>query len=196
MRKPSLALIVTLALAGPVLIRSTPSAEQTNGTPERFTAFAVNMGSPGRAAAGTVEIAVDRWSSEAERTRLVDALFEKGPDKLLDTLTDLPRAGFIRTPNSLGYDIHFANRVPLAEGGERIVLATDRYITFWEAANRPRSVDYPFTVIELHIGRDGTGEGKMSIATKITADKKDKTIVLENYTTQPVLLREVKRQAS
>ena len=48
---------------------------------------------------------------------------------------------------------------------------TDRYISFWEAANRPRTVDYPFTLIEIRIGPDGKGEGKMSIATKVTYDK-------------------------
>ena len=40
---------------------------------------------------------------------------------------------------------------------------------------------------------DGTGEGKMSIATKITIDKKRETIVLENYGTQPVRLNNVRR---
>jgi hypothetical protein len=54
----------------------------------------------------------------------------------------------------------------LPEGGERVVLVTDRRIGFWEAANQPRLIDYPFTVIELHLNRDGEGEGKMSIATK------------------------------
>jgi hypothetical protein len=167
---------------------------QTHGTPERFSAFAVNMGSPGRASAGVVQIGIDRWSTNAERDRLLTTLMEKGPEKLLDTLQRLPRTGYIKTPNSIGYDLHFAQRAPLPDGGERIVLATDRYITFWEAVNRPRTIDYPFTVIELHINADGEGEGKMSLATKITADKEHKLIVLENYATQPVLLTTVRRE--
>src|SRR5207244_11194829 len=64
---------------------------------------------------------------------------------------------------------------PLPDGGERVVMTTDRYIGFWEAANRPRSIDYPFTLIELHINANGEGEGKMSLATKITADKESNT---------------------
>jgi hypothetical protein len=167
---------------------------QTNGGPERFTAFAVNMGSPGQAWAERVEIVVNRWSTVAERDRLLTVLFEKGPDKLLDVLTDLPRVGYFRTPNSIGYDLHFAQRARLPDGGEHVVLITDRYITFWEAANRPRSIDYPFTVIELHINANGIGEGKMSLATQITADKENKLIVLENYGTQPVLLNDVRRE--
>jgi len=167
---------------------------QTNGAPERFTALAVNMSNVGRPGAQTVEIVVNRWSTDAERDRLLTVLLEKGPEKLLETLQDMPRVGYFRTPTSLGYDIHYARRTPLPDGGERIVLVTDRRIGFWEAANQARSVDYPFTLIELHINRDGQGEGKLSLATKITADKENKIIVLEDYANQPVLLTSVKRE--
>jgi hypothetical protein len=160
---------------------------------ERYVATAISIGSPGRAAAGTVEIAIERWSTDAERDRLMAALLEKGPDKLLDELQQLPRVGYIRTPNSIGYDLHYARKAPGEDGGEHVVLATDRYIAFWEAVNRPRTIDYPFTLIELHIGPEGKGEGKMSIATKIMYDKKKSEIVLENYQSQPVLLTEVRK---
>jgi hypothetical protein len=74
------------------------------------------------------------------------------------------------------------------------VLATDRYISFWEATNRPRTVDYPFTVIDLRIGPNGEGEGKMSLFAKVIPDKESNTIVLENYGTQPVLLKNVRKE--
>jgi len=167
---------------------------QTAGTPERFTALAVNMSNVGRTGAQTVEIVVNRWSTDAERDRLLAVLLERGPEKLLETLQDMPRVGYFRTPTSLGYDLHYARRMPLPDGGERIVLVTDRRIGFWEAANQARSVDYPFTLIELHINRDGEGEGKLSFATKITADKENKIVVLEDYANQPVLLTSVKRE--
>lgn len=53
--------------------------------------------------------------------------------------------------------------MPLPDGGERVVLVTDRRIGFWEAANQPRSIDYPFTVIELRLQADGEGEGKILV---------------------------------
>jgi hypothetical protein len=189
-------LIIVAAAAVLLVANHGTLLAQTNGTPERFTAFAVNMGSPGRGGADTVEIVVERWSTDKERDKLMKALVEKGPEKLLDTLQDLPRVGYFRTPNSIGYDLHYARKAPLPEGGERIVLLTDRYIGFWEAANRPRTIDYPFTLIELHINRDGEGEGKMSLATKIQFDKEANTIELENYQTQPILLKSVRRQAA
>lgn len=181
---------VALALALVTVV----SGAQTQGSPQRFTANAVNFDNPTGAAAGTVEMVVNRWSTEAERDRLLSALLEKGPDKLLDTLQRMPRVGYIRTPNSVGYDLHFARSVPGEDGGERITIATDRHIGFWEASNRPRSIDYPFTVIELRMNRDGEGEGKLSLATKITADSDHKTIILEDYAIQPVLLQHVRRE--
>ena len=167
----------------------------TQGGPEKFTAFAVNLDGTrmAQAGAGVVEMVVERYSTDAERDRLLKALIENGPDKLLDTLQSLPRVGYIRSPNSIGYDLHYARKAPLPEGGERVIMATDRYISFWEAANRPRTIDYPFTLIELRLNRDGEGEGKISIATRITIDKERNQIELENYGTQPVLLTTVRR---
>jgi hypothetical protein len=185
------------ALAG-VLVTGTglagKTATQTNGEQERFTALAVNMGTPGRAGAGTVEIQIDRWSSDEERDKLLTVLREQGPEKLLEALQKLPRVGFIRTPNSIGYDLHYARKSDMPDTAERVIIATDRRIGFWEAANRPRSIDYPFTLIEMRIKPNGEGEGKMSLATKITTEDNGKTIVLENYASQPVMLTTIKRE--
>ena len=176
-----------------LLISAIPFA-QTNGPAERYVATAVNMGQPGPTGPWTVEMVVTRWSSDAERDRLVSVLLAKGPDELLEELRKMPRTGYIRTPDTLAYDLHFARKLPGEDGGERVFLATDRYIGFWEATTRPRTFDYPFTYIELRLGPDGTGEGKMSIFTKIMFDKKANAIVLENYGTQPVLLQNVRKE--
>jgi len=162
--------------------------------PERYVANAVSLATPGPTGTAVVEISVTRWSPEAEQDRLLKALAEKGPEKLLETLRDLPRAGFIRTPGNIGYDLRFARKTPLEEGGEQIVIVTDRPIGIWEAVNRPRTIDYPFTLIELHLDNKGNGEGKISLATKIVYDKRRKTIVLENYSSAPVMLTKVRRE--
>ena len=181
--------IVSLSVA----LASITVFAQTLGSPERFTAAAINMN---RGAAGSIEIQVDRWSSDAERDRLIEALTTKGADKLLDVLQDLPVKGNFRAPGQLGWDIRFARHYQTDDGGERVVLATDRPIGFLEASNQPRSITYPFTVIEMQLNRDGEGEGKMSIATKVIYDKKKDTITLENFQLQPVLLTQVKRAST
>jgi hypothetical protein len=170
---------------------SLTSRAQTMGVPEHFTATGFDVNS-GRSVG--VQIAVDRWSTDAERDRLLAALYEKGPGKLLETLQSLPKVGSIQSFNSLGWELRYARHVPLPDGGEQVTIVTDRPISFWETANQTRSLDYPFTVIELKMGADGEGEGKMSVATKISFDKNSETIVLENLAMQPVMLGNVKRE--
>jgi hypothetical protein len=90
----------------------------------------------------------------------------------------MPKVGFIRTATSLGWDLHFARQNELDEGGRRIVFATDRPIGFWEARNQPRTMDYPFTILEMHLDKDDKGEGKILAGTRIYIDKKN-NLVLE-----------------
>jgi hypothetical protein len=164
---------------------------QTKGAPERYNATAINMGS-GPAAAGRVLIAVNRWTTAKEREALLGVFVEKGPDQLLETLQRNPSTGTIRLPNTLAWDLRYAFESPLPEGGRRVVLATDRPISFREARNQPRTTDYPFTLIEIRFDKNGVGVGKMSVATKITLSKDKQTMELENYGIEPVRLTEVR----
>ena len=168
-------MLATLALA------------QTNGQPEEFTAAAIvsnNLGS----GTGRVIVRVERWTTEAERTRLAAAL-QKGSDELLEALRDQRSVGTIRTPDSLGYDLRYASQEPTEEGGRRIVVATDRPIGFWEARNQPRTIDYPFTVVQMEMPKSGDGKGTLSLFTKIMA--RGNLIVLENFATSPVMLTQI-----
>jgi len=166
---------------------------QSNAPMVRYTATATNLDPSIRLTATLVDIAVTRWSTDAERERLRSILVESGQNKLLKALQDLPRVGTIKTPDSLAYSLQYAHRIPADDGGERIVLVTDRPISFWETANQTRTLEYPFMVIELRLDSHGRGEGKMTVATKLEADR-DGQIVLENYGSQPVRLGSVKRE--
>jgi hypothetical protein len=183
-----------LALAAGLAFQPAVTLAQTGASPERFTAMAVNMSGVGPPGATSVEIVVKRWSTDAERDQLLSVLMDRGPGPALDVLRNAPEAGYIRPVGGLGYQLHFARRTPLPKGGERITLITDRPIQLWEAANQTRSTEYPFTVLELHVGKDGQGDGKLSIATRIMADKESGTIVLEDYAEQPITLTDVKQE--
>ena len=167
------------------------ASAQTGDTPARFIANAIDLN---RGAAGTVEFVVNRWSSEADHDRLMEVMFDKGPEKLLDALQNMPRLGYIRRPGSIGWEIRFARRMPAPDGGERIMIITDRRMSFREVASRPRSYDYPFTVIELNLRKSGEGEGNVTLATRITGDKHNKVMTLENFDIQPIMLTKVTRE--
>ena len=164
------------------------AATQTMGQPEEFNAIAImnnNLGS----ASDRVIMRVERWSTEAERTRLAEAL-NKGNDAALELLRELRPVGTIRTPDSLGYDLRYAAQEPADEGGRRIMLATDRPISFWEARNQPRTIDYPFTFIQIEMDRNREGKGTLSLMTKVLP--RGNTVVLENFASAPVMLTEVR----
>lgn len=167
----------------------------------RLSALAVDMSNMATGATATVDFAINRWSSDAQRTTLISTMTDKGQDGLLKALQEQPSLGKMSFPAwrgpdplnaRLGWDIRYAHQTPLEDGGTRIILALDRYIGFWEAANRPRTIDYPFTFIEIRLGRDGSGEGKMSIATRVNFDKAKNLIELETYASEPVRLQNVR----
>ena len=181
-----------LAVAGTLLLFAPLSASpRIEDAPARFAAFAVNMN---RGSAGSVELVINRWSSDADRDRLMSVMFDKGQERLLQELQKMPRMGYIRAPGTIGWDIHFAAHVPAKDGGERVVLVTDRHMGFREVANRHRSVDYPFTIIELNVPKSGDGDGKITVATRIIPDSGGRIVTLENYDIQPVLLTKVTRE--
>ena len=177
-------------LVGTALIAlSSGLIAQTLGEKEEFTAVAIANNNI-QTGAGTVLISIDRWSSAAERDELVSTLMNKGPRELLNALQDTRPVGRIRTPDTLGYDLHYAYQTPGEDGGRRIVIATDRPIGFWEAYAQPRTVDYPFTIIEMQMGPDGRGTGTLSLFTKVLAS--DNNIYLENFANAPVMLTDIR----
>ena len=157
---------------------------------ERFSAFAVDLGSTYGTATSMVTINVDRWSTPEERRHLESVLAESGPEALLTAVQKSKPVGRLYTAGSVGYDLRFAYQVPLASGGRRIVLGTDRPLSFREASYRPRSRDYPFTVLEMRVDENGRGQGNMVVASKVTS--LGETIEVENYGIHPVRLMQVR----
>ena len=187
----ALAIVAGFLFAGPAQAQEKEKAEKPK--PYRFTAFAINMGSGPKAF--TVDIVLERLSTDEEREGLIAAFVEGGQDKLLPALQKIrPRVGFIRTPNSIGYDLQYAWRFVNSDGSSRLVIATDRRINFWEARNQPRSIDYPFTIIEMRLDTKGEGEGRLAAGTKISKSRDGKTIELENYGISPIALNNIKLQ--
>jgi hypothetical protein len=188
----SIVLSLTLAL---VLVSQGLRALDAPAAPLKLTAFAINLGANRPIQqAQVVEITVSRYSTDAERSELLEALRQHGQDGLLKALQENPPVGTIRTPDSVALDLHYAHVTPDPNGGLRIFLATDRRIAFWEAVNNTRSLNYPFNLIEIHLDKNGHGEGRMSIATKVIADAQGKFLHLEDFSVEPTRLQNVRLQ--
>jgi hypothetical protein len=156
----------------------------------RLRAFAVDLNN--RAKTNTIDIVIERWSTPEEAKNLQAVFVEGGGDKLLSAVQKVkPRCGFVRTSTSLGWDINYARETELPDGGKKIVLGTDRPVGMWEAQNQGRSMDYQFSLAEIHLPATGKGQGKAITAAKLTLDKKAGTLEIENYQREPVRLNEI-----
>jgi hypothetical protein len=192
--RTSLVILSTMILAS-----TQPVFGELPPLPIRMRTFAVNMSNNLTGANAVLEITIDRWSSAENRARLLDAV-PKGQDAVLKELQKSPIEGRIRIPGwtgpdpnnyRLGWDLHYAWHEALPDGGDRIVVATDRYMSMWEVRNQPRTTDYPFTILQIHLPKEGKGEGKMSAFTQIRFDKKKNAMEIETYGTEPVRLNEI-----
>jgi hypothetical protein len=181
--------VSTLAVAA-ALALSASSALAKDPEVLRLRAFAVDLNN--RAKTNTLDIVIERWSTPEEARNLKAVFVEGGADKLLSAVQKVkPRCGFVRTSTSLGWDINYAIETELSGGGKKIVLGTDRPVGMWEAQNSGRSMDYQFSLAEIHLPATGKGSGKAITAAKLTLNKNDGTLEIENYQREPVRLNEI-----
>jgi hypothetical protein len=174
-----------------LLIGSTAQA-QVKGPIERYSATTANV----VGANEPVTIELLKWSTDADRDRLLSILAWYG-DK--EVAASMPTVGYVWTSASAGYSIRYAYKATAADGSQRIILLTDRKLGAWSpdvwkpvaaATADPR----PFSVIELRVNRAGAGEGKTSLTTKTVVDPATKSLALENYAAQPVILKGVAKK--
>ena len=103
------------------------------------------------------------------------------------------------TSETVGYSIKYAYREQRPDGGERIILATDRRVGAWSNLWKPTAaapaMDYAFSIIEFRLNAAGEGEGRGAVVGKAAVDGQAKTIALDSYNTLPVILKGVKRES-
>lgn len=194
-------LVLTAAAVALALVASLaaqqPAVGPTTKDPLRFNAIMQSTGNQSLNAMGRVMVTIERWSTDAERQGLVDVMggarLDKsgGQDKLLSALQKVkPRTGFLRMPNSIGWDLRFCRENILPDGTRQIIIATDKPISGMAAVRGSESLDFPFTFLELRFPKDSNkGEGRMLQGSAIAV--KDGRIQLENYGIEPVKLTEI-----
>ena len=132
--------------------------------------WALNMSNIATGANQSIRINIDKWSSPSQRQHLIDTFLAKKQDGLLSALEKQPEMGRFNFPGymgpdpnnvmRLGTDIRYAMNFAGEDGGRRIVIITPRVIGFREAANQPRTVDYPFTLFEMRFNERRQGRGQ------------------------------------
>jgi hypothetical protein len=198
--KAILASLAALALA--VSLVDAQSVQPSATDKVIINGWALNMSNVATGANQSIRITIDKWSNEKQRELLINTFLEKKQKGLLSVLEDQPELGRFNFPGymgpdpnnvmRLGTDIRYAMSFAGEDGGRRIVIITPRVIGCREQVNQPRTIDYPFTLFEMRFDKAGNGEGKMAYGTQILFDKKKNNIVLENYSSEPVRLNQLK----
>src|SRR5262249_39759377 len=105
--------------------------------------------------------------------------------------------GYIWGEGVTGYSIKYAWHAPSDEGGDRIVLVTDRRLGAHASSSTltsaPAAPDSPagrdFTLIEMRLDGKGTGEARLSLDANIVVDAAEKTLAVGGYVSAPALLK-------
>jgi hypothetical protein len=193
------ALVVTVAVvalrAADLAIVPRSAEAQAAKIVEKLTATMANV-EPGNGEGITIDVL--RWSTDEEAQKTLAAYKEKGDEHWAEALQAQPSLGFVWTSGeSLGYTIRYARHFTQPDGSEVVILASERPLGSWDRPNwkatGAAATTYPFSIIELHITRNGAGEGKASLAGKVGVDEASQSVTLENYAAAPVLLKGVKR---
>jgi hypothetical protein len=181
---------LTLAMAAVCL---SPISGQTKAKPveEEFNAIYTNISNVGAVGALPIIIRIRRWTGEDEHVRLMRILEQKGTEELVRELQRAKSAGSIGTPQELPYDLRYAHQEPLAEGGRKIILMTDRPMTAVERLSASVTRDYPITWIEMKLDAKGNGEGTISLAARLRLI--GEFLGIEDYANLPAKLNEIKK---
>jgi hypothetical protein len=185
--RPSSSVVVWSAVLAAVALRAQPTVPPP---PEHFSGTAINLGSVGLRGSAPIDVVILGWSAGEERASLANALSSRGADGLLDLLRGRPTRGYVWTARE-AYPLRLTWTETVGDGWRRVIVVTDKPITFHETPLRRSAFRYPFTLIEMRLNIDGTGHGKLSVTAPIIVGPGG-SLELANYDAEPVHLASIR----
>jgi hypothetical protein len=160
--------------------------------------FEGDSGTPSR-----IDIMIERWSTDKELEDMHGALAKNGANALLPTLQGMiRRTGVVLIPGVQGagarsrlrrpFNVYFARQIETPKG-RQVVLGADHYLAFGQRTAEWPS-DFEFSLVDIRLGPDGSGVGKVARAGNVVYNKAAKTIELGDYSKLPAQLTEVKSE--
>jgi hypothetical protein len=177
-RKTVLILMLAL-LAVPVL-------GQNDRTTFTGTAVIYGSGFNTRTITRTFTLRLNRETSASDVSRLINTLQERGQNGLLDELDDQD-VGSFALGSQVARDVNAAH-VERVGDRLRVRAVFARWLGFGELRGGYRSVDYPFSYVEIFVDpRTGKGEGTFIPAARIRYRNRDgqPQVEIEDFGTFP-----------
>lgn len=169
----------------------TQSAVKSKKKREVYSATAVAIAGVAGGSVVQVTIGIDDYTTDEERLQLAQALIEGGSDALRKAMNKMKK-GRVSVVGRTGTKVNYIRAWPTANG-RRIIMATERPMTFFELRRGTRSRNYEFGFIELRLDEKGRGSGVLIAAAKIKFIEDQQKIEIEHYGIEPVRLTNVRR---
>jgi hypothetical protein len=186
--------VQTLATAVLLILATTPGTvlSQSRGAPETFTANLQVTGATG-AGAATIQIQIQRYTPDFDRTSVETALKSGGYPAFLTALRKAPEVGSVAVGDRK-FVIRWARERPIPKG-RTIVLVTDQPIYFvgGGATDAKPRAGYQVGVIQMQIDDAGLGNGSMAAAARVKPGG-ETGVVIDDYAEQPIKLVSVVRK--
>ena len=160
-----------------MMVSALPAEEEQN-TKEHYAATILAVGGAAGGTTASIDIYIEKYSTNEEAVSLAALLAEKGRDALRLAMEKLD-AGRISINNRNIVPIAMARSLA-GDNGRTIRVFVARNIAFLEHFKMTRSRDYPFSIIEMQVNEKGEGQGVAIAAAKIRFDDKAKQFVVES----------------
>ena len=154
------------------LMENSLNPEEEKKKREIYTAVVVGVGGAIGARSINIDIQIEKYTTDEEAIGYLTLLKEKGQDQLRLKLEKID-VGVVRPSVSVGTDLAIARGFETPDG-KVIRVLTARNMRFMELYHGGRSTDYPFTVIEIRLDKEGKGEGSIMGATQISFTQEGK----------------------
>jgi len=173
-----------------VQVRAGDNLKSSSDLPLTYSARA--YGQAGAAAGKNfgLTVYVTGWTSDQEVHDFATTLKESGPKALVSALEKTKDVGRVSPTGSVGSGFRIARIRQMPDAGFRIIMATNRPISFGELYNGTRSTDYPFGIVVLNVDKDGKGSGSLAPMCKVKFNKKGE-LEIEHYGQKPLRLANV-----
>lgn len=162
-----------------------------NRSKEVYTGNIFYFGGPRGTISTNFTLTINSFTPPADVERFVGILQRGGQDELMKAIDDEKR-GSLQIDGQVGRDINAAWITTDEEEGRKLTILFERWVGFGELRRGARSLDYPFTYLEIYLDDKGKGEGSMIPAARIR-HKRGQTIEVENFGIYPARLTNIRR---
>jgi len=147
--------------------QTAPPPGWKNAPPESFKANGQITGAAG-GAASQIDIHIERYSTDAEHTAMVDVLKSGGNDGFLAALKKAPTIGSVKI-GTRSVNVRWARANPGPSDSRRIVVVTDGPVFFAGAGavDAKPTAGYDMAVVEFTVDSVGLGSGTMAPAARV-----------------------------